>query len=115
MLIVYSTITTSDSITTTITSTTRLITTETVTRTATTTLAPVQARAANIAAVAEDIFNSVVNSGVAPTAVLTADNGQRAQAASGLANACSCKLVDPTSTVTQSYALPPAVSSLPSH
>jgi uncharacterized NAD(P)/FAD-binding protein YdhS len=106
-----STVTTSDSTTTTTTSVTRLISTETVTSTATKTLAPVKARAANIAAVAEDMFNAVVNSGVPASAVSTDDNAQRSQAASGLANACSCKLVDPTSTVTESYALPPAVSS----
>ena len=110
-----STVTTSDSTTTTTTSVTRLISTETVTNTATRTLAPVKARAANIAAVAEDMFNAVVNSGIPASAVPTDDNAQRSQAASGLANACSCKLVDPTSTVTESYALPPKVNFEPYH
>jgi hypothetical protein len=106
----YSTVTTSAAETTTYTSVKRVRTTQTITQTATTTLAPIVARAANIAAaVAEEIMNSVIESGTtaAPT---TTKNEQRIQAESGLATACSCKMVDPTATVTQSYALPPEVS-----
>jgi hypothetical protein len=38
------------------------------------------------------------------------DNPQRGAAASLLANACSCKMVDPTATVTESYTVPVVVS-----
>ena len=107
-----STITTSAAITTTTTSTTRVVTTETITQTATTTLAPVMARAANIAAAAEDIIASVVESGTTTNDVAeSTKNSQRVAAEQGLSTACSCKLVDPTSTITKSYALPPVVSS----
>jgi hypothetical protein len=105
-------VTTSAESTTTTTSTTRAVTTETFTQTATTTLAPVMARAANIAAAAEDIIASVVESGTTANDVASpTKNSQRLQAEQGLSTACSCKLVDPTSTVTESYALPPVVSS----
>ena len=109
LLILHSTITTSAASTTITTSTTRVLTTQTVTETATTTMAPIMARAANIAAVAEDIIESVIASGTTSEASST-KNEQRIQAESGLANACSCKMVDPTATVTQSFAVPPVVS-----
>jgi hypothetical protein len=77
----------------------------TVTQTATTTLSPTSPllvpRAANVLAVAEDIFRSVLASGT--------KNEQRIEAESGLANACSCEMVDPTATVTESFTLPPVV------
>jgi hypothetical protein len=89
-----------------------VLTTETITQTATTTLAPVMARAANAAAVAEDIIASVVESGTATddAAASATKNAQQLAAEQGLSTACSCKLVDPTSTVTVSYPLPPVVS-----
>jgi hypothetical protein len=70
------------------------------------------ARAANVAAVAEDIIASVVESGTTTTdaAVAATKNAQQLAAEQGLSTACSCKLVDPTSTVTVSYPLPPVVS-----
>jgi hypothetical protein len=109
-LILHSTITTSAESTTTSTLTTRVVITQTLTQTATTTLAPIVARAANIAAaVAEDIINSVIISGTTAEPTVT-KNAQRISAESGLATACSCKMVDPTATVTYSYALPAAVS-----
>jgi hypothetical protein len=108
-----STVTTSAESTTTTTSTTRTVTTETVTQTATTTLAPVMARAANMAAAAEDIIASVVESGTTANNVTSSTkNSQQLQAEQGLSTACSCKLVNPTSTITESYALPPVVSAL---
>ncbi|KAF2848654.1 hypothetical protein T440DRAFT_150799 [Plenodomus tracheiphilus IPT5] len=104
------TITTSADSTTSYTSTTRTITTETVTETATTTVPPVARRAANIAAIAEDVIDSVIESG---SAIETSSKSpQRLQAESGLANACSCKMVDPTATVTSSFTVPPIVSPL---
>ncbi|KAH7074205.1 hypothetical protein FB567DRAFT_191686 [Paraphoma chrysanthemicola] len=105
------TVTTSAATVTTFTSTTRILTSSTTTVTATTTLAARLPRAANIAAVAEDIINSVIESGTTSEAVAT-KNEQRIQAESGLANACSCKMVEPTATVTSSYAVPPVVSSI---
>lgn len=110
-----STVTTSAASTTTAFSTVRILTTETITQTATTTVGPLVARAANIAAIAEDIINSVLVSGVSGNATAEATatptkNEQRIQAESGLANACSCKLVAPTSTVTSSFPLNPVVS-----
>jgi hypothetical protein len=84
--------------------------TTTITETATINLYSVVPRAANImAAVAEDIINSVVTSGTIADATPT-QNPQRDAAVSGLANACSCNMVQPTATVTSSFALPPAVS-----
>jgi len=71
-------------------------------------MAPLVPRAANIAAVAEDIFNSVLASGTTSEATST-KNEQRIQAESGLANACSCEMVDPTATVTQSFTVNPVV------
>ncbi|KAH7397314.1 hypothetical protein BKA66DRAFT_239295 [Pyrenochaeta sp. MPI-SDFR-AT-0127] len=104
-------VTTSAASTTVTTSITRLITTQTITETATTILPPVLARAANIAAVAEDIIDSVIASGTTQ-ATTTSKNWQRVVAEAGLANACSCKMVDPTATVTSSFALPPVYSTV---
>jgi hypothetical protein len=110
LLIFHSTVTTSAESTTTSTSTTRVVVTQTMTQTATMTLSPIVARAANIAAaVAEDIISSVLVSGTTVVPTVTR-NEQRISAESGLATACSCKMVDPTATVTRSYALPPDVS-----
>ncbi|KAF1850187.1 uncharacterized protein K460DRAFT_422657, partial [Cucurbitaria berberidis CBS 394.84] len=106
-----STITTSAASTTIYTSTTRLITTETITKTATTTAPALRPRAANIAAVAEDIIESVIASGTTD-GVSSSKNSQRVQAESGLANACSCKMVQPTETVTSSFALPPVTTTV---
>ncbi|KAH9879685.1 hypothetical protein IAQ61_001504 [Plenodomus lingam] len=104
------TITTSAHSTTSFTSTTRIITTETVTETATSTLAPVARRAANIAAIVEDVIESVIESG---SAVATSSKSpQRIQAESGLSNACSCKMVDPTATVTSSFTVPPVYTTV---
>jgi hypothetical protein len=90
----------------------RIWITVTTTQMATTTLAPIQvrqARAVNIVTVAEDIVASVMESGTTPDEA-TATNSQRLMAESGLANACSCKMVDPTAPVTSFYTLPPVVS-----
>jgi hypothetical protein len=114
-LMLYSTETTSAASTTTTTLTTRVKTTQTIFQTATTTLGQVVARAANIAAVAavaEDIMNSVISSGTTAQATVT-ENEQRLQAESGLANACSCKMVDPTATVTETFTNDPVVSLRP--
>lgn len=117
-LTIHSTITTSASTTTTVTSTDRTIVTQTTTKFATTTIPPVtlsagvQARAANVVAVAEDIIASVIVSGTDSQPTST-QNDQRQQAASGLANACSCKMVDPTATVTSSFTVPPVVRTSP--
>ncbi|KAI8931729.1 hypothetical protein NX059_011372 [Plenodomus lindquistii] len=105
-----STITTSADSTTSYTSTTRLITTQTVTETATTTMAPMARRAANIAAIAEDVIESVIESGSA--VVTSSKSPQRLQAESGLANACSCKMVNPTATVTSSFTVPPVYTTV---
>ncbi|CAO2647646.1 Nn.00g085680.m01.CDS01 [Neocucurbitaria sp. VM-36] len=105
------TITTSAASTTITTSTTRLITTQTVMQTTTTTTPALAVRAANIAAVAEDIIESVIASGTTEAATAS-KNWQRVQAESGLANACSCKMVDPTATVTSSFALPPVFTTV---
>lgn len=107
-----STLTTSADSTTITTTTIRTITTLTSTETATTTVGDrVRARAPNAAAVAEDIIQSVISSGTdEPTP--TPKNWQRLQAEEGLANACSCKNVDPTETVTSSFTLPPEVCSM---
>ncbi|KAL6709912.1 hypothetical protein ACN47E_000697 [Coniothyrium glycines] len=99
------TITTSASVTSVITSTERSIVTKTVNKTVVTTVAAVQKRAANILAVAEDVIASVIESGTA--APTTSKSSQRLQAEAGLANACSCKMVDPTATETSFFTVPP--------
>jgi hypothetical protein len=77
------------------------------------TIAPVVARAANMAAVAQDIMNSVVVSGIQPNvtgAAAPTESAERIEAESSLSNACSCQFVEPTATVTSSYTVPPVVS-----
>jgi hypothetical protein len=113
MLTPHSTVTTSAASTTTTSTTVRVLTTMTVTQTATTILSPtsplIVPRAANVLAVAEDIFRSVLASGTISEEPTSTKNEQRIEAESGLANACSCEMVDPTATVTESFTLPPVV------
>jgi hypothetical protein len=109
MLIPLSTVTTSAASTTTTYRTLRVLTTATIIQTATTTIAPLVPRAANLVQVAEDIYHSVLVSGTTSEATST-KNGQRLQAESGLANACSCEMVEPTATVTSTFTVNPTVS-----
>ena len=118
--------TTSADFTTATTLTIRTVTTVISTQTATTTLPPIRARDANVFAAGVALFHSVVSnangtsasasstdipaSSVATSASPTpVENPQRSAAASSLANACSCKMVDPTATVTQTYTDPEVV------
>ncbi|KAH8723001.1 hypothetical protein GQ44DRAFT_774526 [Phaeosphaeriaceae sp. PMI808] len=100
------TVTTSAEVVTTNTSITCLITTQAITQTTTKTLAQILTRGPNIAAVAEEIINSVIASGTTSEPTST-KNAQRLLAESGFVNACSCKMVDPTAAVTEFYPLPP--------
>jgi hypothetical protein len=115
----YSTYTTSAASTTTTTLTTRTVTTQTITQTATTTMGsdarPNVPRAVmNMAAVTSEaakIISSVLASGTTPAPAPTStQKEQRIMAESGLANACSCEMVEPTATVTSEYTLPLVVS-----
>ncbi|KAI1512706.1 hypothetical protein L13192_10448 [Pyrenophora tritici-repentis] len=108
---ILNTVTTSANSTTATTITSRVVTTSTVVETATTTIIP-RRRAANLFAVGEQIFSAVVANGTsvtpasAPVFPTSSKNTQQLQAESALANACSCKMVDPTATVTESYTVP---------
>ncbi|KAK1916631.1 hypothetical protein P3342_012256 [Pyrenophora teres f. teres] len=111
------TVTTSANSTTATTITSRVVTTSTVVETATTTIIP-RRRAANLFVVGEELFSAVVANGtsVTPASASTfptsSKNTQQIQAESALANACSCKMVDPTATVTESYAVPAVTSTV---
>lgn len=107
-----STITTAASTTTAFTSTQRIIVTKTVNETVFTTVPALKRRAANLAeAEGEKLIESVVASGTAAAAEpATSDSPQRLQAETGLANACSCKMVDPTEVVSELFTLPAVVS-----
>jgi hypothetical protein len=67
----------------------------------------------NMAAVtseAAEIISSVLASGPTPERAPTSTkNEQRILVESGLANACSCEMAEPTATVTSEYTLPPVV------
>lgn len=60
----------------------------------------------------KEIINSALASGTMfePTST---KNPQRIQAESGLANACSCEMVETTATVTSQYTVRPVVGELP--
>ncbi|KAI1568029.1 hypothetical protein PtrEW13061_011721 [Pyrenophora tritici-repentis] len=114
---ILNTVTTSANSTTATTITSRVVTTSTVVETATTTIIP-RRRAANLFAVGEQIFSAVVANGTsvtpasAPVFPTSSKNTQQLQAESALANACSCKMVDPTATVTESYTVPAVTSTV---
>ncbi|KAF9697700.1 hypothetical protein EKO04_004461 [Ascochyta lentis] len=107
------TITTSASTTTTQTNIERVMTTTTVVET--TTIAAtasvrrrmLAAAAAQVESIAASIVESVIASGT-PTAEVPASSkpANRLLAEQGLATACSCKMVQPTSTVTDLYTVP---------
>ncbi|KAJ4985341.1 hypothetical protein SVAN01_09192 [Stagonosporopsis vannaccii] len=110
------TVTTSASTTTTQTITERVLTTRTILETATITASPTVRRrmlaaAQQIESIAESIVNSVIASGTpSATEVATPKGPNRIAAEQGLATACSCRLVSPTSSVTQTFTLPNAVT-----
>lgn len=70
------------------------------------------AAAQQIESIASVIVDSVIASG-APTSteVATSKGANRIAAEQGLATACSCRLPQPTSTVTSTFTLPNAVVS----
>ncbi|KAJ4336827.1 hypothetical protein N0V95_008493 [Ascochyta clinopodiicola] len=113
------TVTTSASTTTTQTNIQRILTTTTLVETATiSATASIQRRmvaaaAAQVESIAASIVESVIASGT-PTSVLPASSkpANRLLAEQGLATACSCKMVQPTSTVTQLYTVPAVTSTV---
>lgn len=70
------------------------------------------AAAAQIESIAASIVDSVIASGT-PTSTNTASTTEanRLAAEQGLVTACSCKQVQPTSTVTETFTVPNAVVS----
>ncbi|KAF2998640.1 hypothetical protein E8E13_007600 [Curvularia kusanoi] len=109
------TVTTSNSQTTTQTSTQRVLATTTAVETATITAAPTVRRRMMAAAqqieIASKIIDSVMASG-APTTTpaATSLSPNRLAAERGLETACSCRLPAPTSTVTEYFTVPDAVT-----
>ena len=72
------------------------------------------AAAAQIESIASSIVDSVIASGT-PTSTeetSTSKSPNRISAEQGLATACSCKMVQPTSTVTEFFTVPAEVSLL---
>lgn len=113
------TVTTSASVTTTQTNIERVMTTTTIVETATFTPLPsvrrrmVAAAAAQVESIASSIVESVIASGT-PTseASVSSKPSNRLLAEQGLATACSCKMVKPTSTVTDLYSVPAVTSTV---
>ncbi|UPX20391.1 uncharacterized protein EKO05_0010623 [Ascochyta rabiei] len=113
------TVTTSASTTTTQTNIERILTTTTLVETATISAMPsvrrrmMAAAAAQVESIASSIVESVIASGT-PTSELPASSkaANRLLAEQGLATACSCKMVQPTSTVTQLYTVPAVTSTV---
>jgi hypothetical protein len=69
------------------------------------------AAAAQIESIASSIVASVVASGTpSSTAAASTKGPARLAAEQGLATACSCKQVQPTSTVTDAFTIPAVVS-----
>ncbi|KAF1925925.1 uncharacterized protein M421DRAFT_227623 [Didymella exigua CBS 183.55] len=106
------TVTTSASETTTQTTTQRTVLTTTVVESTTITASAsvrrrMVAAAAQIESIASSIVESVIASGApASTAEATKKGAARLAAERGLATACSCKQVQPTSTVTDTFTVP---------
>lgn len=68
--------------------------------------------AAQVQSIAASIVDSVIASGT-PTStsdVSTSKSPNRVSAERGLATACSCKMVQPTATVTEPFTVPAVVS-----
>ena len=92
--------------------------TTTVLETATITASPtvhrrMMAAAQQIESIAASIVNSVIASGTpSATEVATPKGPNRIAAERGLATACSCRLVSPTSSVTSTFTVPNAAVSL---